>query len=95
MKTATARFETPNGRKYLVQLCKHFGHKTEVEYTEDDGRCALSTGPAEMHADDGGITFRIQAEDATGLERGKDVITSHLVRFAFRENLEELSWSEN
>ncbi|MCI5076641.1 DUF2218 domain-containing protein [Oricola sp.] len=94
MQKATARFETAHGRKYLAQLCKHFGHKTEVEYSEDEGRCALSTGPAEMHADDGGITFDVHAEDAAGLERAKGIIVSHLVRFAFRENLEELAWSE-
>lgn len=93
MQKATARYQTPNGRKYLVQLCKHFGHKINVEYTEDKGRCELPIGPAEMTADDEGITFEVSAADEEGLDRAKDVITSHLARFAFRENLEKLDWS--
>lgn len=94
MLKATSRFETVNGRKYLAQLCKHFAHKVEVDYTDERGRCALPTGPAEMFADGGGITFTVSAEDELGLERAKGVITSHLVRFAFRENLEDLAWVE-
>lgn len=93
MQKATARFETEHGRKYLVQLCKHFGHKTEVEYTGDKGRCVLSPGPADMFADDEGITFVVTAQDATGVERLQEIVTKHLARFAFRENLEDLSWS--
>jgi hypothetical protein len=93
MQQATARFETANGRKYLVQMCKHFAHKTEVEYTDEKGRCVLSPGPADMVADEEGITFIVSAEDETGLQRLQEIITRHLVRFAFRENLEDLSWS--
>lgn len=93
MQKAKARFETPNGRKYLVQLCKHFGHKTEVSYTEEKGWCALSQGPAEMFADDRGITFVVSAADPSGLDRAQDVIVKHLARFAFREKLEHLDWS--
>ena len=93
MLKATARFRTENGRKYLVQLCKHFAHRIEVEYTEEKGRCMLPSGRAEMAADDEGITFVVSAEEETGLERAKDVISSHLARFAFRENLEDLPWS--
>jgi len=93
MQKATAHFPTDHGRKYLVQLCKHFAHKIEVDYTEETGRCALPPGPAEMSADDSGITFVVNADDELGLERAKGIITSHLVRFAFREKLEELSWS--
>lgn len=93
MLKATARFRTGHGRKYLVQLCKHFAHKIEVEYTEERGRCMLSSGPADMAADDEGITFVVSAEDEAGLDGAKDVITRHLARFAFRENLGELSWS--
>lgn len=93
MMKATARFRTEHGRKYLVQLCKHFAHKIEVDYTEERGRCELSSGPAEMAADDEGITFVVSAEDETGLDRAKDVIARHLARFAFREDPGELPWS--
>ncbi|QKV18658.1 DUF2218 domain-containing protein [Oricola thermophila] len=93
MPKATARYRTENGRKYLVQLCKHFAHKIEVDYTEEKGRCELPPGPAEMFADDEGITFVVSAEDEERLDKVKDVITSHLARFAFREKLEKLDWT--
>ncbi|GAB4361073.1 MAG: DUF2218 domain-containing protein [Oricola sp.] len=93
MQKATACFRTKHGRKYLVQLCKHFAHRVEVEYTPERGRCVLSPGQADMVANDDGITFVVSAEDDAGLARAKDIVTQHLVRFAYRENLRELSWS--
>ncbi|MFC7705880.1 DUF2218 domain-containing protein [Plastorhodobacter daqingensis] len=94
MLTARSRFETPNGSSYLQRLCKHFEHKIKVEYDAHRGHCTLPSGQALMEADETGISFLVEADDAEGLARGKGVIESHLVRFAFRENLERLDWQE-
>lgn len=93
MPTSHARFETPNGSKYLQQLCKHFGHKTEVEFDAEKGRIALSPGPAELRADAGGLDVTVSAEDDESLARLRGIVESHLKRFAFREEFETLDWS--
>ncbi|WP_010139773.1 DUF2218 domain-containing protein [Oceanicola sp. S124] len=94
MPAAKSTFETGNGSKYLQQLLKHFAHKVEVEYDETDGRAALPTGPAVLKADETGLHMHVTAGDAEGLARAKHIIEDHLVRFAFRENLEKLDWVE-
>jgi hypothetical protein len=47
-----------------------------------------------LAADGGALRIDIAAEDAAGLAQTKDVIESHLLRFAFRENLPALAWTE-
>ncbi len=47
-----------------------------------------------MRADDNQLEIAIEADDDAALSRTKDVIESHLVRFAFRENLEKLAWRD-
>lgn len=92
MITATANYETAFGKKYLGQLCKHFAHKIEVEYSETHADCALPSGPATMDADENSIRFAITAKDESGLKIAKSIIESHLIKFAFREKLEKLDW---
>lgn len=92
MLTATAHCETPNAGKYLQQLCKHFGHKVEVAYADGHGECRFSCGTATMDAAPESLDIKVEAADAGGLTETKRVIESHLVRFAFRENLQPLAW---
>lgn len=94
MPTAATRFETPNASRYLGQLCKHFAHKVEVDYDATTGRAALPPGPAVMEADDTGLTMRVEAADADGLNRAKFILEDHLKRFAFREDPADLVWTE-
>jgi hypothetical protein len=92
MLTATAHCETPHADKYLQQLCKHFAHKVEVEYGDGRGECRFSCGTATMDAGPKELEIRVEAADAEALSETKQVIESHLVRFAFRENLQPLAW---
>ncbi|NDV01322.1 DUF2218 domain-containing protein [Pseudoroseicyclus tamaricis] len=89
-----ARLATPNGSRYLQQLCKHFAHKIEVEYSATEGRCALPPGPALMKADEESLWIEVTAPDEEGLTRAKSVIDSHLARFAYREEVEAMPWGE-
>lgn len=41
------------------------------------------------------LSFTIEAPDPEALARAKDIIESHIVRFAFREELTGLEWMEN
>lgn len=94
MFTASSRFVTPNGSSYIQRICKHFAHKIDVKYDEHRGECVLPSGKAAMEADDQGLSFFVTAEDEEGLTRVKAVIEDHLIRFAFRENLEKLDWTD-
>ena len=92
MLKSSARLETPNGSKYLQQLCKHFGHKIEVTFTATEGRIVFAMGPAELRADPAGLEVDVTAEDDEGLTRARHVIDSHLERFAFREDFTGMPW---
>ena len=92
MIVTTARYPTAHAAKYLQQLCKHFAHKTEVTYDDQQGRVALEAGPAELWADAEALTLRITAADAKAMIQGRFVIDVHLVTFAHREGFTGLSW---
>jgi hypothetical protein len=89
---ATTEWRTEHGGKYLVQLCKHFAHKIDVSYSETHGECRFACGTAILDADDGGLRILATAADKEQLTETESVIERHLVRFAFRENLEALQW---
>lgn len=92
MLQTIANWQTENGRKYLVQLCKHFAHKIEVSYSDTHGECRFICGTAIMDADESSLRVHAMAEDGQQLAETQSVIERHLVRFAFRENLEALNW---
>ena len=93
MAVSTARIATPNGRRYMTQLCKHWAHKFEVTYDEDQGLVPFSPDRrCRMAADGEGLTLTIEVEDAEQLERMQGVVIDHLKRFAFREDLGEVAW---
>ena len=92
MLVTTARMTTPNGSRYIAQLCKHFAHKVEVEWDEQKGRVNLPSGLATMQADAQGLSFRIEADDPKSIIQSRFVIDSHLVTFAHRERFLGLSW---
>ena len=89
---STATWRTEHGPKYLVQLCKHFAHKIEVSYSETHGECRFSCGIVLLYADEVSLRIEAHSPDLAQLRETELVIESHLVRFAFRENLETLEW---
>lgn len=90
---AEARVVSANARRYLSQLCKHFQHKLPVTLAADgsEGRIEFSGGACTLAADAEVLMVRLLAEDAAARERLEDVVARHLLRFAFRENL-EIPW---
>lgn len=93
MLTSDAYFSTPNGAKYLQQLCKHFAHKVDVEYNDTEARAALPPGPAQLRTDAQGLSVTVSAQDEQGLKVAQYIIDDHLKRFAFRENFTQMAWS--
>lgn len=93
MHSLEGHFATPNGSKYLQQLCKHFGHKIDVSFTENEGTAHFVFGAAKMTSDEAGLTIRFELNNADALPAAKGVIDSHLERFAFREDFKNMNWS--
>lgn len=89
---SSANIATPKASGYLQQLCKHFGHKIEVEFTAHEGKILFPFGNAELNADENQLVMNLQAKDAEALAKLQQVMTSHLTRFAFREDL-NIEWS--
>lgn len=94
MLTSTAHYPTQNASKYLQQLCKHFAHKVAVTNDEKHGAVALEAGPAELTADENGLTVSVTAEDAKGIIGARFVFDIHLVTFAHREGFTGLVWGK-
>ena len=84
--------ETGNASGYLQRLCKHFGHKLEVEFTPEKGLIAFEFGRAALQAGPDGLTMTALAESEEDLTRLRGVLVSHLERFAFREEL-KIDWT--
>ncbi len=85
--TASVTIKTAKASGYLQQLCKHFGHKTDVEFTPETGRITFEFGRADLQVGPGGLNMTAQAQNDNDLARLKRVLVSHLERFAFRETL--------
>ena len=83
--------ETGNASGYLQRLCKHFGHKLEVEFTPERGSIAFEFGRAALQAGPDGLKMTALAETEEDLTRLTSVLASHLERFAFREEL-KIDW---
>jgi hypothetical protein len=94
MHTSQATLKTEHGSKYLQQLCKHFGHKgtLEIDYTPTEGTIVFPFGPVTLKADDSSLWIKVHAADDEGIVRAKDVVDRHLIRFAFREEFENMPW---
>ncbi|EEX90710.1 MULTISPECIES: DUF2218 domain-containing protein [Brucella] len=87
MPRATAIVPTAHASRYLQQLCKLWTHKFAVEFTPEHGTIDLGEGRVViLDADAEKLTATVEAsqENLASLE---DVVASHIVRFAFREEL--------
>jgi hypothetical protein len=93
MFVSEARIVTTSGSKYLQQLCKHWSHKFEVEFTPEKGRVPFDANRVcDFVANADALTLRVQATDDESLSRTERVVIDHLKRFAFREDLGNVEW---
>lgn len=87
------RAKTASGPKYLQQLCKHWSHKFEVEFSETRGQVRFPSAVAILEAHADALLITLKTEDAEAVERLKETVASHLDRFAFREAPLPFEWS--
>lgn len=100
--SATAHVPTENASRYLQQLCKHWEHNLQVEFTPENGtvifprdaRGADHPGDAVVtfNAVENGLDVRIDASSAEQLAGLKDAVARHVDRFAFREGALTYDW---
>lgn len=93
MTIAKARIPTASGAKYLQQLCKHWDHKLAVDLSDNKGIVWFPSAVATIEADANALLVTIEAQEKETVERMKDVVASHLDRFAFREAPLAFDWS--
>jgi len=93
VESTQARVPTPHGTKYLLQLCKHWSHKLDVEFTDTHGVVRFPAAVTTLDAAADALVVTIEADEAATLERIKGVVASHLDRFAFREAPLRFDWS--
>jgi len=88
---SVAEIATPNAARYLQQLCKHFQHKRPVTCDQRSGQIEFSIGDCRLDAGEGVLKLTLAAPDASDLEQLQDVVARHLLRFAFREEI-QIGW---
>ena len=93
MAIARGRATTASGSKYLQQLCKHWSHKFEVEFTPTQGQVRFASATATLEACADGLAVCIEADDPGSVEQLKETLTRHIDRFAFREAPLAFTWS--
>ena len=100
--TSTARVPTASGSKYLQQLCKHWAHNLQVEFTPEEGTVVFprnargaewkGDGTITMTAREQTLDCRIDASAPGQLDGLKGALARHLDRFAFREAPLTFDW---
>lgn len=100
--STVALVPTDSGSKYMQQLCKHWSHNLQVEFTPEngtvifpkDGRAGSFPGDAvaTFNVIETGLEVRIDGSTPEQVEALKGVVASHLDRFAFREAPLPFEW---
>ncbi|MDE1896657.1 MAG: DUF2218 domain-containing protein [Rhodospirillales bacterium] len=90
---ATAIIPTTSAKRYLGQFVSHFSHKLPAlrEADNSQGEVSFTTGLCTMDADAQKLSIILNAADEAGLTRLKEIVDRHLLRFAFREEL-QIAW---
>jgi hypothetical protein len=100
--SSTAQVPTASASRYLQQLCKHWSHNLEVEFTAEAGTVKFprdargadwpADGVVTMIAHPDTLECQIDASSAGQLEGLKGALSRHLDRFAFREAPLAFDW---
>lgn len=95
MSVSIARVPTHSASRYLQQLAKHWSHKMTVVFDEQEGTIDFPSGSRlEMRADSESLDVVLRVPDGEDTVRMREVVSSHLDRFAFREAPLTFDWRE-
>jgi len=88
----TASVPTTNASRYLQQLCKHWSHKFETDFSPEQGVIAFPMGPIRMAAQPDALLVTLEPNADADVETFKQVVADHLDRFAFKEAPLSFDW---
>ncbi|MGE7204436.1 DUF2218 domain-containing protein [Sphingomonas sp. NPDC019816] len=95
MSISVARVPTLSASRYLQQLAKHWSHKMEVVFTAEEGAIVFPNGSKlDMRADSETLDIVLTVPEGEDAARMREVVASHLDRFAFREAPLTFDWRE-
>ncbi|MBB4087378.1 DUF2218 domain-containing protein [Sphingomonas carotinifaciens] len=95
MSISVARVPTHSASRYLQQLAKHWAHKMTVAFTAEEGTIDFPNGSRlEMRADSETLDVVLSVPEGEDRDRMREVVSSHLDRFAFREAPLTFDWRE-
>lgn len=95
MSVSIARVPTASASRYLQQLAKHWSHKMDVRFSEEEGRIVFPNGSIlEMRADSETLDVVLTVPAGEDVGRMREVVSSHIDRFAFREAPLTFDWRE-
>ncbi|MBU2956231.1 DUF2218 domain-containing protein [Paracoccus sp. 1_MG-2023] len=89
-----AAFASDRAPSLMATMVKHFGHKIEVEQTDDAAILHFEMGVTTLTCEDRVLRLSLNAPDEAQMERMRDVVEGHLMRFAHRENPRALVWDK-
>ena len=85
---ARASVRTDKPSAYLKQLARHFGHKLDVRFDDQQAVIPFAFGDAHLAAVDGELHLEAFAQTPSDLDRVEQVIGGHLERFGRRDELD-------
>jgi hypothetical protein len=85
MLRSTVRIETSNPSRLIRRLCKHWSHKFEVSFDDQQGHITLGDTNCLLTAGEGTLTAELQTEDEGQLARMETVVADHLQRMSADE----------
>ena len=95
MSASVARVPTHSASRYLQQLAKHWSHKMTVEFSEEEGSIDFPNGSRlDMRADADSLDLLLTVPTSEDAGRMREVVASHLDRFAFREAPLTFDWRD-
>jgi len=95
MSISIAHVPTGSASRYLQQLAKHWSHKMAVVVTPDEATIDFPNGSRLVMAAAPEMLEVVLTVPADGdVARMRDVVASHLDRFAFREAPLPFDWHD-
>ena len=95
MSVSVARVPTHSASRYLQQLAKHWSPKMTVKFSAEEGSVEFPNGARlAMRADSDTLDLELSVPEDGDVARMREVVASHLDRFAFREAPLTFDWRE-
>ena len=95
MSVSVARVPTLSASRYLQQLAKHWSHKMTVAFTSEEATIDFPNGARlAMTAAAEALDIVLTVPEDGDAARMREVVSSHLDRFAFREAPLTFDWQD-